>query len=495
MIAAPITAGQRRRSLGLLVRFGLAFFLLGLILSPLQYWLQLWSVRVAYDSARQLEMWPVAQEFAKIFERENTDIGELHRSLYSLLQVNPAVEVYLVREDGQVIYRSTDSKGERLERIRTEPIEHFLLPEASQSPPIYGDDPNDRKSQTIFSAARVRYRGQRAFSYAVLDGARYRHRTAISTDRYLLRYLATYGVLELLAAGGLCILMVLVLGRRVSRTIASVRAFRDGDLSSRIQMNKNDELGELAATFDEMADRISQSVKELENRDAMRRELIATISHDLRGPLANISAHLEQVQERHGTTGPLGESIDIVRRNTGQLGDLLAQLFELAKLEAKEIEPQLEWHLTEQLFEDLIISYQPKARQAGITLRYQIEPKGLMIWADLTIIGRVFGNLIENALRFTSDGGSIELTALKTDAGIRLSVRDTGIGIPESDIARVFEKFYQGQSGIRQSISSCGLGLSIVRRLVELHAASIQVHSERGSGTEFHFTLPTPEGS
>ena len=232
-------------------------------------------------------------------------------------------------------------------------------------------------------------------------------------------------------------------------------------------------------------------MRELEQRDALRRELIAAVSHDLRGPLANIKAHLERLRQRSTDDSAAGaETLETVSRNADQLGELLSQLFELAKLEAREVAPQLEEHLLNPLFEDLLISYRPKAIELGITLEYSLRDPALMVWADLTMLGRILGNLVENALRFTQAGGRITIEAIVREGAVRIAVRDTGSGIAESDLTKIFERFYQGEGASIRNLSSCGLGLAIVRRLVELQGAEIRVQSKVDVGTEFYFSLP-----
>ena len=482
-----------RRTLFGWISFAVA--LVGSVLAVVQYFTLRWTLSQADDVVVQVQQWNVAREYANAIERRALTplaISEVKLAMYQLSRLNPLVDAYLVDQSGEIRYSfATAEFSPRLNRIRTEPIERFLADGASQQAPIYGDDPEKVGGDAVFSAAPVMIEGGKHYVYAVVGGSRRARLYQLFSENLLARYFSVNLITGLIVILISATMLFYVLSRRVSRTISTMRAFKDGDFSSRIGSTAKDELGELAMTFDEMADKIVLSVRELEQRDALRRELIAAVSHDLRGPLANIKAHLERLRQRSTDDSAAGaETLETVSRNADQLGELLSQLFELAKLEAREVAPQLEEHLLNPLFEDLLISYRPKAIELGITLEYSLRDPALMVWADLTMLGRILGNLVENALRFTQAGGRITIEAIVREGAVRIAVRDTGSGIAESDLTKIFERFYQGEGASIRNLSSCGLGLAIVRRLVELQGAEIRVQSKVDVGTEFYFSLP-----
>lgn len=485
----------RRR---LFVRISLILSFLFWTLGPMQYLVLRWALSKADDVVLQIQQWGVAQQFANVMESAfdpAEPIMSLKAAVQRLNELNPLVDAYLLKPDGELVYKFAvkNEQAEVASRVRIEPILQFFEPESSRYTPLYGDDPDNPHRPAIFSAARLQLGGAPYILYAVVGGVRREYEYRLYSENYMARFYSFSSVCGVLVVVLFSSFIFVVLTRRVSRTVNTIRAFRDGDFSSRIGSTAPDELGELARTFDQMADTIEQSVDDLEKRDAMRRELIATISHDLRGPLANIRAHLERVQDRESISDTARGSLETVHRNTDQLGELLSQLFELAKLEAKEVTPQLEEHHLQPLFDDLVISYHLKGESLGVTVRYEVEPREVTVFADLTMLGRVLGNLVENALRFTSTGGEIVLRAEATNERVRLSVRDTGIGIAGEDLPKIFGKFYQAEDGKKRDVSSCGLGLSIVKRLVELQGAQIEVQSKKEIGTEFYFVLPQKE--
>lgn len=466
----------------------------GSVLAVVQYFTLRWTLSQADDVVVQVQQWNVAQEYANAIERRARSplaMSEVQLAMHQLSRLNPQADAYLVDRSGEIRYSFAPAEySPKVSRISTEPIDRFLSEGASQRAPIYGDDPESPGGRAVFSAAPVTIEGGVHYLYVVVGGARRARLYQLFSENLLARYFSVNVITGLLVILISATLLFYGLSRRVDRTIRTMRAFKDGDFSSRIGSTAKDELGELATTFDEMADKIVNSVRELEQRDALRRELIAAVSHDLRGPLANIKAHLERLRQRStDDSAARTETLETVSRNADQLGELLSQLFELAKLEAREVAPQLEEHLIEPLFEDLLISYRPKALELGITLEYALRDPALMVWADLTMLGRILSNLIENALRFTQPGGRITIEAVVYDGAVRIAVRDTGSGISESDLAKIFERFYQGEGASIRNLSSCGLGLAIVRRLVELQGAEIRVQSKVDVGTEFYFSL------
>ena len=473
-------------------QISLALLLLCVVLGAFQYLVLRSTLNRADDYLLQIQMWDIAREFSNAIlaeEESGADQWKIEGAVRTLAKVNPLVDAYLIRDDGEVLYSFSENDfSPRRKRIGVEPMKLFLQPGATQRAPIYGDDPDtDGKGidRALFSASAFTYHGQLHYLYAVIRGQRHLQAYKLYSENLLARYFGVSTLTAFLVVIGFGSTIFYVLSRRVTKTVQIMRAFRDGQYSVRVAPKANDEIAELGSAFDEMADRIVRSIDELEHRDGLRRELIATVSHDLRGPLANILAHVEQTR-----TGD--ETLEVVKRNASQLSTLLSELFELAKLEAREVQPQIERHFLEPLFEDLLISYRPKADEHRVKLRSEGCSPGLEIEADLTMLGRVLSNLIENALRFTHPGGTITLGAQVEAAKVRVSVKDSGEGIDAIELPRIFEKYFQGEDGKGRNMSSCGLGLSIVRRLVELQGSEVSVRSTKDVGTEFFFYLPLP---
>ena len=238
-------------------------------------------------------------------------------------------------------------------------------------------------------------------------------------------------------------------------------------------------------------------VEDLKNRVQeenvyLRRELIANVSHDLRSPLASLQGYLEMLRLKDETMEPEQRRayLEIASRQSQHLGTLVAELFELAKLDFKgyQINPE-PVHLGE-LAQDVLQKFQLAADKKGVGLHADIHPEVGFVRADMGLIERALENLLENALKHTHVGGTVRLAVAPHDGKVVLRLSDTGCGIPEPALAHIFERFYRADAALAMDSGGAGLGLAIVKRILELHHTAINVESELTAGTTFSFALP-----
>ena len=183
--------------------------------------------------------------------------------------------------------------------------------------------------------------------------------------------------------------------------------------------------------------------------------------------------------------------LQVSLRNASNLQRLVEELFELAKLDARQVQLRPEPLQIAELAQDVALKLAPEAQGAGVSLT--VEPGGdlPLVTGDVGMIERVLTNLIENALRFTPSGGAVRAILHGEAGAVRVTVADTGTGIMPEDLPHVFERFYRAdRSRARGSHDGAGLGLAIARQIVELHGSSLEVHSRPGEGASFSFVLP-----
>jgi len=276
------------------------------------------------------------------------------------------------------------------------------------------------------------------------------------------------------------------LAGRMTRTLSHLRAAAHDldlrDLSRRVPVEGQDEIADLAATFNRMCDRL-----EVEERS--RRQLLADVAHELRHPLAVMKGRMELMQDgkvpvdQEGLL-PLQDEVIRMTRLVGDLRDLsLAEVGGLSlRRSAVDLGPMLEVMLT---------NLEPVAEAKGIRLAATAEPGLPTLLADADRIRQVLLNLITNALQYTPEGGQVTVTATRKDSSnVQVSITDTGPGIDEADLPHIFDRFYRADKSRSRSSGGSGLGLAIVRSLVELHKGSIIVRSKPGEGACFTVTLP-----
>lgn len=224
----------------------------------------------------------------------------------------------------------------------------------------------------------------------------------------------------------------------------------------------------------------------------LRRELIANVSHDLRSPLASLQGYLEMLRLKGESLEPDKRHayLEIAARQSEHLGTLITELFELAKLDFKGYQINPEPVNLGELAQDLLQKFELAAENKGLTLQGDIDPEIGVVRADIGLIARALENLLENALKHTSAGGTVRLTVAPHDGKVILRLSDSGSGIPEQALPHIFERFYRVDAARTIDAGGAGLGLAIVKRILDLHHSEISVESELAGGTTFSFALP-----
>jgi len=285
------------------------------------------------------------------------------------------------------------------------------------------------------------------------------------------------GAVALVLAGGLAWGLV----RPLRRLTAAAEGIARGDLSQRVPVGSNDEIGELAATFNTMA-------VELERAEQLRRNMTADVAHELRTPLSVVRGKLEGILD--GVYPATPEHIQPVLEATELLTVLVEDLRLLAQAEAGKLALEKRAVDVGDLLRDAQVNFEPQAADRGVALALDLLAELPQVRADWHRIAQVLGNLLTNALRHTPAGGRVTLSAGVTAGRVRVTVSDTGTGIPDQDLPYVFDRFWRGEKSRSRAGGGSGLGLAIARQLVELHGGTIGAASAPGDGSTFWFTLP-----
>lgn len=438
----------------------------------------------------------------------------LKEAFHVLMVINPSIECYLLSPQGEILAYSAPPGTVKRQAVSLEPIRRFLDKEPTL--PILGDDPRDTEGQKVFSVAPIPIPGEASvairetaaqktpqelegYLYIVLGGQEYDSAAAMLRGNYIFRLstgLAAGGLVGALL-GGLYLFSIIT--RRAQRLAASMDRFRSGDytqppdLSGWGKRSHGDEIDQLAVSFEQLANRISEQMQELEAKDQLRRVLVANVSHDLRTPLATLHGYLETLllKDTQLTPEERRRYVEIAARHSERLGKLISELFELSKLDSRETEVHREAFSLPELIQDVTQEFQLVARNKEIGLRVQFEPQLPFVWADIRLIERAVENLIENALRHTPSGGSVTAAVQREKDQIRLDITDTGCGIPGEALDHIFDRFYRVKVDESSDRGGAGLGLAITKRILELHDSAIEVSSQVGQGTTFTFRLPT----
>ena len=408
---------------------------------------------------------------------------------------NPKLDCYLLDPTGLVLMSGTPSRSLRRSSVSLPPVRRLLRGSAL---PILGDDPADPKRQRIFSAAPI-VRDERLQGYLyVVIGGDYDSVVGMLQGSYVLRLATGLLVTSLLLGIATGLVLFRYLTRRLERLTTVIEASRQEGFARAPRFSPasdpaaGDEIDRLGASFYEMARQIHQQMRALEETDALRRELVANVSHDLRTPLASLRGYLQTLQMKEGllSSEEQGRYVEIASKNTEKLVRLVDELFELAKLESREIVARLEPFNLAELAQDVLQKFQLLAEQKRVRLGCQYRDDLPFVMADIGLIERVLQNLLDNALRHTPEGGVVTIGLSPGPGQIVVRVTDTGSGVPEDAMPHIFDRHFRVGADDGTAGHGAGLGLAIVRRIVELHGSAIEATSAPGAGSTFSFPLP-----
>ena len=419
----------------------------------------------------------------------------LEHIFHTLMIINPSIEVYLLDLEGQVVQHSSPGKVRR-DSIDIEPIKAFMADGADL--PILGDDPRDESRLKIFSASPImvedRYEG---YLYVVLASEAYDSVVQRLQTSHILRLSVVMTLVALVLAGIAGVILFSHLTRRLRILAGVVDSFRRSDFSTPVRLEKRpgngDEIDTLTESFEGMSDRIIQQVRSLKQTDELRRELVANVSHDLRTPLASLTGYIETLQLKEGrlTDEERDQYLAVARRQSERLGTLVEELFELARLESRDMKPELEPFPLPELVQDIVLDFQLEAEKKKVSLKLDRPTEVPLVSADIGLIQRALSNLIGNALKHTEEGGRVSVFIEPLIDKVAVRIEDTGCGIPDAELEQIFDRFYQARNHGEEQSTAGGLGLAIVKRILELHGSAVEAASTVGKGTVFTFSLET----
>jgi len=292
-----------------------------------------------------------------------------------------------------------------------------------------------------------------------------------------------------LVAGLVAVVLAFFFSRFITGPInalkTSAQRIRDGDLSQRVDLDSGDELGDLASAFNGMA-------SQLEAKEKSRKQLLADVVHELRTPLSIIQGNLEAW--RDGVVAPTPDAVAPVHEEAVLLSRLITDLRDLSLAEAGQLRLTRETTDLGALARSVVSTFAGRAEAQGIDLGVDVDDTTPAAVVDPGRIRQVLRNLLDNALRHTPSGGRVHVAVRSDGRGsVLTSVADSGSGIHPDDLPHIFEHFYKTDPSRERSRSGSGIGLAIVKQLVEAHGGAVLVQSAPGQGSTFSFTLPAGE--
>jgi signal transduction histidine kinase len=295
--------------------------------------------------------------------------------------------------------------------------------------------------------------------------------------------IVTAAIMAILFACIIGFFVARALARPIKRITTTASQIRNGDLTARTGLTGTDEIGRLGETFDDMAGTLERDIK-LEHR------LTSDVAHELRTPLMAMQATVEAMQD--GVMPADQDNLATVAVEVRRLSRLVDAMLRLSRMENGKIPLNIERCDVVALASDLVTMQVQLFQDNGLSLEFENETGHRKFIAELDpdLIREAMVNLMSNAMRYTSEGGSVVVRVARDRRNVLLSVQDTGMGIAKEDIPRVFSRFWRSDASREREAGGLGVGLSLTKEIVDRHNGTISVDSEEGVGTTFTLHIP-----
>ena len=271
----------------------------------------------------------------------------------------------------------------------------------------------------------------------------------------------------------------------------AAEAMAGGDFSRKIRVESEDEIGILANTFNDMASQIETMLEELKKAEKLRKEFVANVSHELRTPLTSIRTYAETISDHREIPQETEEGfLRVIINESDRMTKIVQDLLELSRFDSGTSVLSVEEFSIENSVRDVCAAIALEAKRRSQELNLELQWKLPSIRGDRARIEQVLMNIMSNAMKYTPDGGKIDVYASGVGSDVWVRIEDTGVGIPPEDLARVFDRFYRVDKARTRESGGTGLGLSIAKEIVAKHGGDISIESEPGVGTAVTVTLP-----
>jgi signal transduction histidine kinase len=311
------------------------------------------------------------------------------------------------------------------------------------------------------------------------------------------------GGIALAVALGLILLGAVYLNRAIARPVRdaadAAERIAGGDFSGRLRTDGPGEVGRLERTFNSMAASLERTLADLEERnqtlvesEQTKSELVSNVSHELRTPLASVLGFSSLMLDRDLPPEEMRRYLEVIRTEARRLAELLNDLLDIQRIEQGTIELKLEEVDLNDLLSAQVTLY--SAQSANHELHLDPADDALIVYGDRDRLAQVIGNVLSNAIKYSPDGGGVDVSASLVGDEAWIWVRDEGLGIPAEHQQRIFTKFFRGDVGRERGISGTGLGLVLARQIVEAHGGEIGFESAEGEGSTFWLQFPAAAG-
>ncbi|GAB4019518.1 ATP-binding protein [Spirosoma migulaei] len=485
-----------RHRFSLFSQLALTFLLMLGLLATVYGYLTVTLVNRYFEATHQRLNREVAAHIVKFmapFNQEGVNRKGAEAIFFQAMVTNPSVEVYLLDSLGRVeLYHADDGQIKR-HQVDIAPVREYIQNEGAIY--IKGDNPRDEQKQTIFSAASVFRNGRlQGYVYVILTSSVYGSVMGLLRQNYVIQWGVGTLLITLLAALAIGLLAVYRLTKNLRHVIERVQQFQMGDFSTRIRVEPASELAVLADTFNNMAETLTRNIDQLQQAEQLRRNLVATVSHDLRTPLAAIHGYSETLVLKNTLPeDQKKEYAGIILQSTRKLIKLVAELFELSKLEAHETVPHREPFVLAELVMEVFAKCRLLAQHKQIAFTCENCQLSTPCFADVGMLERVIQNLIENAIRYAPSDTFVRIELVQEPTTLTVHIDNAMAGL--TDPIRAYLLGSSPDGNLAERPTGAGLGLVIVRKILDLHHSQLVANQPTTQTIRFTFSLPVYQPS
>ncbi|MCX7797254.1 MAG: ATP-binding protein [Melioribacter sp.] len=268
-----------------------------------------------------------------------------------------------------------------------------------------------------------------------------------------------------------------------------IEYIRKNKFSSSNEIKLPNSLSELESEIKKMYDKMISDIAHLKKLEQIRTEFLGNVSHELRTPIFAIQGYIETLLNGAIEDEKVNRTfLQKANQHVINLNNLLNDLIDISMIESKQMKMSLRFFKIAPFLESVVNEFIPYAEKKNIELKLLPIDSNIEVFGDKERLRQVMNNLITNAIKYT-EKGSVEVGIIEYDKNVRIFVKDTGIGIPEKDLERIFERFYRVDKNRSREMGGTGLGLAIVKHIIEAHNSKVEVKSQLGKGSEFSFLL------
>lgn len=421
----------------------------------------------------------IASEYATEFTNSTLSLEDFQAQMETLSAYLSA-DIWVMDAQGRILFDSSDaSVGENAAGAEYKTIDDFDITDFGSRYYVIGDFYNvfSENTLTVFSPVTSNYR---VLHYVLI----HKPVSAVTAAVNSLVNISTLTVgLVFLCAFVILLLFTFSVYLPLRKIVTVAQSYAKGDFSKKIELHSNDEISYLANTMNFMAN-------ELSTLEDDQRKFISNVSHDFRSPLTSVKGYVEAMLDGTIPVEMQGKYLNIILFETNRLNKLTQSLIDLNKFGRQGIMLDIADFDINQMIKTTILTFEGACGKKGLSFDLVLTGKELFVTGDIAKIQQVLYNLIDNATKFSHNNSAIKIETSMKNEKVLISVRDSGIGIPADSIKKIWDRFYKTDLSRGKDKKGSGLGLSIVKEIVQAHNEHINVISTEGVGTEFLFTLP-----